>query len=155
MKSGVYLLKYNHIQKTIIYKSTIIFFSRILFIIWNEGIRAYSTTTGEWIRDLEGATDKIISQQCDPVNSKHLYACTINGEVISWKWKSGVINERQKLVFQHKNALVQTFSLVVMKDNRSYGLVTWRNGGTSKVDVGVFDLSSGQQQEVKIPLKLG
>lgn len=128
---------------------------RILFIIWDKCIRAYSTLTGEWIRDMEGSTERLIGHQCDPLNPKLLYACTEIGEIIAWKWKSGVIHSRVKLNFVQNNAVVSNFTLIEMKDKRSYGLVAWRDGGgVSKIKIGIYDLSDGTLQEVKIPLRL-
>lgn len=129
-------------------------YSRILFIIWNKSVRAYSTITGEWIRDLEGPNEKLVGHQCDPLNSKLLYACSQSGEVIAWKWKSGVINSRVKLKLPQDNVVVGNFVLIEMRDKRSYGLITWRNGGVSTVQIGVFDLADGTLQEVKIPIEL-
>lgn len=65
---------------------------RILFVIWDDVVRAYSTQTGEWIRDLEGANADIIGVQCVAEYPKLVFACTVTGQVISWKWKSGVVN---------------------------------------------------------------
>lgn len=58
-------------------------------------MRAYSSQTGEWIRDLEGASAEIVNVQPDPANAKILFACTVEGQVISWKVKSGVVDKRQ------------------------------------------------------------
>lgn len=70
-----------------------VFLFRILFIIWNNIVRAYSAQTGEWIRDLEGATENIVGIQLDVHNHKIVFACTTTGQIVSWKWKSGVVNE--------------------------------------------------------------
>lgn len=66
---------------------------RILFIIWDNIVRAYSAQTGEWIRDLEGANGEIINLQVDLHNPKIVIACTERGNIVSWKWKSGVVHE--------------------------------------------------------------
>lgn len=57
-------------------------------------VRVYSTLTGEWIRDLDGPNAQIIGTQYDQQNAKILYACTETGEVVSWKWRSGVVHEK-------------------------------------------------------------
>lgn len=100
----------------------------------------------------------IVGHQCDPLNPKLLYACTEDGEIFSWKWKSGVINNRVRLNFVQDNVLVGYFSLLEMKDKRSYALITWqqRNGSNlGKVKIGVYDLADGTLQDVKMPLQLG
>lgn len=131
-------------------------FRSILFIIWDTNIRAYSTSTGEWIRELEGISGKkIVGQQWDPNNPKLLYGCTDAGNIISWKWLSGVVNEKQTLRFMFgSNARVESFALLPMKDKRAYGLVSWRGDDNSNVQIGIFDLSNGFRVECILPLKL-
>lgn len=137
----------------------LIFFFRsrsILFIIWDTNIRAYSTSTGEWIRELEGLSGKkIVGQQWDPENPKLLYGCTDGGNIISWKWESGVVNEKQTLRFLFgSNARVESFSLIPMKDKRAYGLISWRGSDSPNVQIGIFDLANGFRVECKFPMKL-
>lgn len=128
----------------------------ILFIIWDTNIRAYSSSTGEWIRELEGISGKkIVGQQWDKDNPKLLYGCTDAGNIISWKWESGVVNEKQTLRFLFgSNARVESFALVPMKDKRAYGLVTWRGSDSPNVQIGIFDLATGIRVECKFPLQL-
>lgn len=117
----------------------------------------YSTLTGEYVRELEGIPGKkIVAIQCELNNPKLLYGCTESGEIISWKWKSGVINEKKFLRFYNgANAVVYTFSLIAMKDaTQIYGLVTWRTQNQVNVRIGIFNLLTGIQEEVQIPLKL-
>lgn len=126
------------------------------FIISGSNIRIYSTTTGERIRDLEGIpNNRLISQQIDLHNQKLLYGCTDKGDIISWKWKSGVIHEKQALRFLAGSfPLVSGFALISLKDERAYGLVTWKAMDSEDFQIGVFDLSNGFQQDLKLPLKL-
>lgn len=80
----------------------ILIFFRILFVIWDDVVRAYSTQTGEWIRDLEGANAHIVGIQCVPEYPKLVFACTVSGQVLSWKWKSGVVNVDQVRTIQKR-----------------------------------------------------
>lgn len=116
----------------------------------------YSTTTGEWIRDLEGIPNKrLIGQQIDLHNQKFLYGCTDKGDIISWKWKSGVINEKQALRFlARSDPVVSGFALVNLKDDRAYGLASWKAMDSNNYELGIFDLSNGFQQDLKLPVKL-
>lgn len=126
-------------------------------MISDDHVLVYSTQTGEYVRELEGIPNKkIIAIQCDLNNPKLLYGCTESGDIISWKWKSGVINDKHFLRFRvGSNAVVYTFSIISMKDaTQTFGLVTWRESNISNVKIGIFNLSNGLQEEVKIPLKL-
>lgn len=148
-----YLIKSKLFLKT----SFSLFFDSILFVVCNDNIRAYSTVTGKFVRGLEGiAGKKIIGLQLDQNNSKLLYGCTENGDVISWKWKSGVVNEKQSFRFHGAvKANVTTFSLIDMPDlTQTYGLVTWRTNDNIKMQIGIFNLSNGLQEDVKLPIKL-
>lgn len=138
-----------------------VFISSSLFVIADDQILVYSTQTGEYVRDLDGVPGKkIIATQCDPNNPKLLYGCTESGDIISWKWKSGVINEKQWLRF-HANsnnkttATVNSFSLIAMKNQtQTHGLITWRTAQNINVQIGIFNLLNGQREDVALPLKL-
>lgn len=133
------------------------FSSRALFIVCDDNIRVYSTVTGKFIRGLEGVSGKkIVGQQWDRNNSKLLYGCTESGDIISWKWKSGVVNEKQSLRFYGgAKASVNTFALIEIPDlSQVFGLVTWRSVGSVKMRIGIFNLSTGLQEDIKFHLKL-
>lgn len=132
-----------------------------LFVIADDQILVYSTKTGEYVRDLDGVPGKkIIATQCDPNNPKLLYGCTESGDIISWKWKSGVINEKQSLRFHanansNQTATVTAFSLIGMKDQtHTYGLITWRTTQNINMQIGIFNLMNGQREDVRLPLQL-
>lgn len=137
------------------------FFCSCLFVIADDQILVYSTKTGEYVRDLDGVPGKkIIATQCDPNNPKLLYGCTESGDIISWKWVSGVINEKQWLRFSananiNKTATVTSFSLIGMKDQtQTYGLITWRAANNFNMQIGIFNLMNGQREDVRLPLDL-
>lgn len=150
----------------------IFFLASSLFVIADDHILVYSTHTGEYVRDLDGIPGKkIIATHCDPMNPKSLYGCTESGDIILWKWKSGVITEKQWLRFHMNNdgnnsgdsdtnktdntAKVNSFSLIGMKDqSQRYGLITWRSLRTTKMQIGIFNLMNGLREDVALPLKL-
>lgn len=66
---------------------------RTLFIISANTVRAYSTYTSEWIRDLEEISDPtIVNIQNIPDNPTVLYGCTTDGSIVSWKYLLGTID---------------------------------------------------------------
>lgn len=137
-----------------------------LFVISDDHILVYSTHTGEYVRDLDGVPGKrIIATQCDPNNPKLLYGCTESGDIISWKWKSGVFHEKQWLRLQknsnsttsnkNKVATVNSFSLIGMTDQtQTYGLIAWRTAHNKNMRIGIFNLMNGQREDVPLPLDL-
>lgn len=136
-----------------------------MFVISDDHVLVYSTNTGEYVRDLEGiAGKKIIATQCDPINPKVLFGCTESGDIISWKWTSGIINEKQWLRF-HANSnnsssndntvTISSFSLIGMRDpSQRYGLIAWRSVNEMNIQIGVFNLTNGQREDVALPLML-
>lgn len=137
------------------------FFCSSLFVIADDQILVYSTKTGEYVRDLDGVPGKkIIATQCDPNNPKLLYGCTESGDIISWKWVSGVINEKQWLRLHananiNRTATVTSFSLICMKDQtQTYGLITWRAANNINMQIGIFNLLNGQREDIRLPLDL-
>lgn len=138
-----------------------LFLCSSLFVIADDQILVYSTQTGEYVRDLDGVPGKkIIATQCDPNDPKLLYGCTESGDIISWKWISGVINEKQWLRFNanansNKTVTVTSFSLIGMKDQtQTYGLITWRTAHNINMQIGIFNLMNGQREHVRLPLEL-
>lgn len=128
-----------------------------LFVVCDDNIRVYSTTTGEWARELEGISGKpIIGHQCDPNNGKLLYGCTQTGDIISWKWESGVVHEKQSLrFFVNGRVNINSFSLINLKNTTEvFGLVTWRQSVIENFKLGIFNLSTGFQEDIKLSLKL-
>lgn len=130
---------------------------RSLFVISDDHILVYSTQTGEYVRELEGIpSKKIVAIQCDPNSPKLLYGCTESGDIISWKWKSGVINEKHFLHLPtHGASRVNTFSLISLKDQtQTYGLITWRQTNRINIQIGIFNLLNGMQEDIKLPIPL-
>lgn len=134
----------------------VFFLFRILFVIWDNVVRAYSSQTGEWIRDLEGASTDIVSLQTDPECTKLVYACTSTGQVLSWKWRSGVIDENIQLRLEgaRGGGLVHSFHIVDLGDKRPYGLVSWSSRYGTQVQFSLFDLSNGVANEVDFGINL-
>lgn len=46
------------------------------------------------MRNLEGIEDEIVGLALDLFNPKILIACSSSGEIIQWKWKSGVVAKK-------------------------------------------------------------
>lgn len=60
----------------------------------------------------------------------------------------------QNLKFDTLKVIVRTFHLIDMKDNRAYGLLTWTHERGVTLQIGIFDLATGVQQEIEFPVRL-
>lgn len=92
--------------------------------------------------------------QFDPESAKLVYACSSTGQVVSWKWRSGVVNENTQLRIATGGGLVHSFHIVDLGDKRPYGLVSWSSRQGSQVQVSLFDLTNGVAQDVKFGINL-
>lgn len=128
-----------------------------MFVICDENVRVFSSITGECIRSLEGIDGHtIIGQQFDLSNPKLLYTCTETGDITSWKWKSSILNQKQQLKLPTQyNPVVRTFALISMKNTvEPYALITWRQQRDSRTRIGIFDLTTGKQENIGFDMKL-
>lgn len=118
-------------------------------------VRAYSSQTGEWIRDLDGADGDIVNVQPDAANPKILFACTVTGQIVAWKVKSGVVDRRAQLADAALSGPVRAFHCVDLGDGRTAALVVWQtqpNGGL--IQLGFFDLVLGTRISGDVPFQL-
>ncbi|KZC09641.1 WD repeat-containing protein 75, partial [Dufourea novaeangliae] len=117
-----------------------------LYIIWKQIIRAYSTQTGDFVKELEPANLRIAGLTVHPENFNTIIACTENGELNFWNCQSGIITKKLKLVFQEEPK-VKTFHIVNYKTHTanqlSQVLVTYVSKCNTKIYVVLFDLDSG------------
>ncbi|XP_014214373.1 WD repeat-containing protein 75 [Copidosoma floridanum] len=67
-----------------------------LYVVWKHAIRAYSTTTSDFVKEFELADHKIIGITLSPENSSTLIGCTDNGELIYWNCHNGLITMKTK-----------------------------------------------------------
>lgn len=82
-----------------------------IYVVWDQTVRAFSVTTGEYVRDYEGARDDIVGIVINRNYPKILYACTRAGHVLGWKLESGVLQERRE-VLMNTRFTVDHFSIM-------------------------------------------
>ncbi|KAK1133746.1 hypothetical protein K0M31_011541 [Melipona bicolor] len=117
-----------------------------LYIVWKHIIRAYSTQTGDFVKELEPASNRIAGLIVHPENPNLIIACTENGELNFWSCQSGIITKKLKLKFQDEPK-IKTFHIVNYKSHKGNDfrqvLVTYISKCDAKIYVVLFDLDNG------------
>ncbi|GAB0089207.1 WD repeat-containing protein 75 [Sergentomyia squamirostris] len=115
-----------------------------ILLVWNNVVKVFSVSTGSWVRDLERTDADLVSIDFDPTNPKILIGCTTNGEVVSWKWKSGVKHFLQKLTIPEMNFRVMSFNVFEGQEGDVEAVVVYYYNVGMRVKLDVFKLSSGE-----------
>ena len=64
---------------------------RIIYVVWKQVIRTYSTQTGDFVREFE-ATDSRIAGIAHHVDcSNTILGCTDSGDLVNWNCQNGLI----------------------------------------------------------------
>ncbi|KAK9297876.1 hypothetical protein QLX08_008625 [Tetragonisca angustula] len=117
-----------------------------LYIVWKHIIRAYSTQTGDFVKELEPASNRIAGLIIHPENPNLIIACTENGELNFWSCQSGIITKKLKLKFQDEPK-IKTFHIVNYKTHKGNEfrqvLVTYISKCNAKIYIVLFDLDHG------------
>lgn len=65
-------------------------YCRNLYVVYGQIIRAYSTHTGELVRDYRGLSQPAIGVQLHPTRPELVVAVSESGELMAWRWESGI-----------------------------------------------------------------
>ncbi|KAG4070831.1 hypothetical protein HA402_011057 [Bradysia odoriphaga] len=104
-------------------------------------IRAYSTKTGECIRNIEVQL-KAVSIRNMPGSSSTLVGCTDKGVIFTWEQESSTIDKRfVEMSFPKEGVRVTTFNVFPFK-KINVGVATWMDGLSVQMDM--FDLATGK-----------
>ncbi|KAJ6648432.1 WD repeat-containing protein 75 [Pseudolycoriella hygida] len=130
----------------------------VLFIIRQpKTVCAYSTNTGEWMCDLDEPTESLVGIHNMPNDTRRLIGCTESGDIVTWKHKSGVIENKVKINFPAKGAVVKVGSFNIISLDASdelLGLITWTYSHDAQVQICIFDLRTGNlKKTVNMKLK--
>lgn len=118
-------------------------------------MRVYSTTTGELARKLSGGNGNLVAMELELRDNEILVACTTNGEVIRWFWRSGRLQETLDLKLK-KEQEVLSFNLINLYGNSktACAFVTTRTANEEQIKWCVMDTSIAESLNVPCKLKL-
>ncbi|XP_046621539.1 WD repeat-containing protein 75 [Neodiprion virginianus] len=126
----------------------------LLFVVWKHSIRAYSTRTGDLVREFEGIEHKIAGISSHPDNRDVVLACSDVGELIYWNCYKGLIIKKTNLQVDDRDAKIRTFHIVRYRtsdgSNVTQALVTYLI--ERKIHVKLFGVENGK---IALRTKLG
>lgn len=77
---------------------TLLIFFRILYVVWKQVIRAYSTQTGDFVREFEPTDNRLTGIASHPSNLNIIIGCTETGFLVSWDSRNGLITNTSKVI---------------------------------------------------------
>ncbi|KAH0956856.1 hypothetical protein HN011_012186 [Eciton burchellii] len=116
-----------------------------LYILWKNLIRAYSTQTGDFVREFEAADYRIAGMIMHPDNSNIIIGCTENGELNYWSCQSGIITKKLQLNSTDMKVKIKTFHIIkykIYQESEVYRvLITYLHENI--IHLSLFDIENG------------
>ncbi|XP_012257158.2 WD repeat-containing protein 75 [Athalia rosae] len=120
----------------------------LLFVVWKHSLRAYSTRTGDFVREFEGIENKIAGISSHPDNSEIILACSDIGELVFWNCYNGLIIKKIVLENQDNKVKVKTFHIINYRLHNGTTahqvLVTYFLKPKKRIRAILFGLENGQ-----------
>ncbi|XP_037927474.1 uncharacterized protein LOC119662008 [Teleopsis dalmanni] len=125
-----------------------------LFTLSHNLVQVFSSTTGQLLRQLEGANDKLISMEIGLKQNDMLVACSESGELLRWEWQSGDLMKR--LEIKLPNIKVLTCNQLNFYGNADTAslFITYKSDTTQFVQWMLIDTNKGNQRRVRCSLVL-
>ncbi|XP_063972542.1 WD repeat-containing protein 75 [Diachasmimorpha longicaudata] len=118
----------------------------ILYVIWKQVIRKYSTQTGDFVGEFESADVKLAGISFYSDNFNTIVGCTESGDLINWNSQNGVITRKLKLKTQ-EDAKISTFHIVNYKSKNGRNicqvLLTYLSKSSNCIELVLFDVETG------------
>ncbi|XP_069683922.1 WD repeat-containing protein 75 [Periplaneta americana] len=69
----------------------------LIFVVCGPVVRAYGVRTGELVSEYDGLESKAVGVRLHPTDTSSIVACSVNGQLIQWDWRSRLKSEIVKL----------------------------------------------------------
>ncbi|XP_015598224.1 WD repeat-containing protein 75 [Cephus cinctus] len=119
----------------------------ILYVVWKQVIRAFSTQTGDFVREFESIEGKIAGIASCSHSLSTIIGCSDIGELIFWNCYNGLIIKRYALNITDADITVRTFHILNYKTEKDLDvkkvLVTYVVKAFNRIRIVLFDLETG------------
>ncbi|XP_034952494.1 WD repeat-containing protein 75 [Chelonus insularis] len=119
----------------------------ILYVVWKQVIRAYSTRTGDFVREFEPTDNKIAGIVFHPDNSDHIVGCTETGHLVYWNSENGLIIKNLDLQI-HPVDKIRSFHIIHYKNykgkNIRQTLISFNIKANKTIQLILFDIDTGE-----------
>lgn len=111
---------------------------KLLYVVYDHVIRAYSTKTGELVRDYKGLSHPAVGVQLHATRPELVVAVSENGEMMAWRWESGIHMMTVKLRVAPECTKLLGFNLVPSEDGDCDVFATWQKNNVKRAEMSVF-----------------
>ncbi|KAJ1527769.1 hypothetical protein ONE63_007724 [Megalurothrips usitatus] len=126
---------------------------KLLYVVYGHVIRAFSTQSGEQVRDFRGLSHPAVGVQVHPTRPELVVAVSESGEMMAWRWESGIhmMTVRLRVAgLANEDVRLTGFKLLPSEDGDCDVYVTWHRAGR-KAEMSIF--SSKGRHKVDLNFK--
>lgn len=111
---------------------------KLLYVVYGHVIRAYNTETGVLVRDYKGLSHPAVGVQLHATRPELVVAVSEEGELMAWRWESGIHMMTVKLRLAPECMKVTSFDLLPSEDGDCDVFATWQKRDTKRAEMSVF-----------------
>ncbi|XP_068140161.1 WD repeat-containing protein 75 [Drosophila tropicalis] len=129
---------------------------RFVFVRCGLKVQVFVTSTGELTRELDDATEPLISLEVDLRQPELLIGCTTSGQLLRWHWRTGVLQKTLKMQLGDEATQILTCNLldIYRGSDSACAFVTAKRKSGQSVAWFMVDTSTGEQYSVNCGLSL-
>ncbi|XP_034249175.1 WD repeat-containing protein 75 [Thrips palmi] len=127
----------------------------ILFVVYGQIIRAYSTRTGQLVRDYKGLSQPAVGVQLHPTRPELVVAVSESGEMMAWREDSGIHMLTVKLSVAAQCDHLFSFNLLPSEDGDCDIFVTWQKKNSRQANLSVFSSKGKHKTDFNFSIDIG
>lgn len=125
---------------------------KILYVVYGQIIRAYSTDTGELVRDYKGLSRPAAGVQLHPTRPELVVSVSDSGEMMAWRWESGIHMLTVKLMVAPNFERLLDFNLLPSEGGDCDVFVRWKKQGFEGAALSVFSSKGELKTDLKFSI---